>query len=269
MGVIAAEANAVEEIRLKKIADRLLSAEQTRKAIDPPAAEMQLSAADAYRIQMINVEHAIAAGRRVVGRKVGLTSLAMQKMIGVNEPDFGHLFDDMILASDEKCEVNSLLIPRVEPEIAFVLSRELRGPGITRDDAIAATAYVTPAIEIIDTRIRDWKIALADTIADNASSARVVLGKLKTLATAHDLASIAMTLEKNGSKVEQGVGAAVMGHPAEPVAWLANKLAEFGQTVAAGSIVMPGALCRAIDVAAGDSITARFGPLGAVSVRFV
>jgi 2-keto-4-pentenoate hydratase len=114
----------VEEIRLKKIADRLLRAEQTRIAIDPPAAEMQLSAADASRIQMINVERAIAAGRRIVGRKVGLTSLAMQKMMGVNEPDFGHLFDDMIQANDDKCEVNSLLIPRVEPEIAFVLSRE-------------------------------------------------------------------------------------------------------------------------------------------------
>jgi 2-keto-4-pentenoate hydratase len=114
----------VEEIRLKKIADRLLRAEQTRIAIDPPAAETQLLAADAYRIQMINVERAVAAGRRIVGRKVGLTSLAMQKMMGVNEPDFGHLFDDMILASDDKCEVNSLLIPHVEPEIAFVLSRE-------------------------------------------------------------------------------------------------------------------------------------------------
>ncbi|HKN14653.1 MAG TPA: 2-keto-4-pentenoate hydratase [Candidatus Binatus sp.] len=259
----------MDDGRLKEIADRLMSAAQTRRGIAPPAAEANLSAVDAYRIQMINVERSVAAGRRVVGRKVGLTSLAMQKMLGVTEPDFGHLFDDMILASDDKCERSSLLLPRVEPEIAFVLSRELRGPGIRRDDVIAATGYVTPAIEIIDTRIRDWNITLADTIADNASSARVVLGKEKTSPTAYYLASVTMTLEKNGTQVEQGVGAAVLGHPAEPVAWLANKLAEFGQTVAAGSIVMPGALCRAIDVAAGDLITARFGPLGAVSVRFV
>jgi len=193
----------------------------------------------------------------------------MQKMFGVSEPDFGHLFDDMIMTTDTECIVSSLLLPRVEPEIAFVLSRELRGPGIKRDDVIAATEYVTPALEIIDTRIRDWKITLADTIADNASSALVVLGKQKSSPTAHDLAIIAMTLEKNGAAVDQGVGTAVMGHPAQPVAWLANKLAEFGQTLAAGSIVMPGALCRAVEVAARDSVSAHFGPLGSVGVRFV
>ncbi len=259
----------MDEERLRKIADRLMIAARTRTAIDPPAAEANLSLADAYRIQMINVDRSVAEGRWIVGRKVGLTSLAMQKMFGVNEPDFGHLFDDMILASDTECIVSSLLLPRVEPEIAFVLSRELRGPGVKRDDVIAATEYVTPALEIIDTRIRDWKITLADTIADNASSARVVLGQQKSSPTAHDLASIAMTLEKNGAGVDQGVGAAVMGHPAEPVAWLANKLAEFGQVLAAGSIVMPGALCRALEVAAGDYVTAHFGPLGAVGVRFV
>ncbi|MGH7923289.1 MAG: 2-keto-4-pentenoate hydratase [Candidatus Binatus sp.] len=258
----------MDERRPKEIADRLMNAAQTSKAIDPPAAANKLSIADAYRIQMINVERRIAAGRRVVGRKVGLTSIAMQKMFGVSEPDFGHLFDDMILADDSECAVGALMLPRVEPEIAFVLSRELRGPGIQRDDVIGATEYVTPALEIIDTRIRDWKITLADTIADNASSARVVLGKERISPTAHDLASVAMTLEKNGATVEQGVGAAVMGHPAEPVAWLANKLAEFGQSLAAGSIVMPGALCRAVEVCAGDSVTARFGPLGVVGVRF-
>jgi 2-keto-4-pentenoate hydratase len=266
---LRAAADEMEDERLKRIADRLMRAAQTRIGIAPPAAEEKLSVADAYRIQMINVERSLAVGHQIVGRKVGLTSLAMQKMMGVSEPDFGHLFDDMMLASGDRCEIKSLLLPRVEPEIAFVLSRELRGPGITRDEVIAATDYVTPAIEIIDTRIRDWKITLADTIADNASSARVVLGREKTSPAAHDLARIAMTLEKNGATVEQGVGAAVLGHPAEPVAWLANKLAEFGQIVAAGSIVMPGALCRAVEVAAGDSITARFGALGAVSVRFI
>jgi 2-keto-4-pentenoate hydratase len=259
----------MDDSRLKYVADSLAGAERDRKAIDPPAAQSNLSAADAYRIQMINVERAIAAGRRIVGRKIGLTSLAMQKMMGVNEPDFGHLFADMMLTSGCECPVSSLMIPRVEPEIAFVLSRELRGPGLTRAAVMAATKYVTPALEIIDTRIRDWKITLADTIADNASSARVVLGDVQTAPTTHDLAAISMALEKNGVKVEEGVGSAVLGHPAEPLAWLANKLAEFGQTLAAGSVVIPGALCRAVDVTAGDSITAHFGPLGAVSVRFV
>ncbi len=257
------------DAHLKEVADRLAGAERDRRAIDPPAAKAKLSSADAYRIQMINVERAVAAGRKIAGRKVGLTSLAMQKMLGVDEPDFGHLFEDMVLKSGGECRVDALLLPRVEPEIAFVLARELRGPGLTRADVIAATEYVTPALEIIDTRIRDWKITLADTIADNASSARVVLGAEKSSPTAHDLATVGMTLEKNGIAVEKGVGAAVLGHPAEPVAWLANKLAEFGQTLAAGSIVIPGALCRAVDVAAGDSILARFDHLGAVSTRFV
>ena len=257
------------DARLKEVADRLAGAERDRRAIDPPAAQAKLSSADAYRIQMINVERAVAAGRKIVGRKVGLTSLAMQKMLGVDEPDFGHLFDDMVLKSGGECRVSALMLPRVEPEIAFVLSRELRGPGITRADVIAATEFVTPALEIIDTRIRDWKITLADTIADNASSARVVLGAEKSSPAAYDLAAVHMTLEKNGSAVEKGVGAAVLGHPAEPVAWLANKLAEFGQTLAGGSIIIPGALCRAIDVAAGDLFVARFDHLGAVSMRFV
>ncbi len=252
-----------------EIAERLNRAERERVAIDPPAGSAALSSADAYRIQMINVERRLAAGRRIVGRKIGLTSLAMQKMMGVSEPDFGHLFDDVILASGAECRVGELMLPRVEPEIAFVLSRELRGRGVTREAVMEAVEYVAPALEIIDTRIRDWKITLADTIADNASSARVVLGTDKVAPRRFDLASIAMQLEKNGSVVEEGVGAAVLGHPAEPVAWLANKLAEFGQSIAAGSIVIPGALCGAVNVAAGDSITARFGPLGSVSVRFI
>jgi len=254
---------------MKEIAARLERAERDRVAVDPQAASSAMTAADAYRIQMLNVDRRVASGRKIVGRKVGLTSIAMQKMFGVNEPDFGHLFDNMMLASGGECRIDSLMLPRVEPEIAFVLARELRGPGVTREDVIAAAEYVTSALEIIDTRIRDWKITLADTIADNASSARVVLGAEKSSPTAYDLAKVGMTLDKNGTVVEQGVGAAVLGHPAEPVAWLANKLAEFGQTLAAGSIIMPGALCRAVDVAAGDSIVARFDNLGAVSVRFV
>jgi len=261
--------NAVEDSRLKEIADRLERAEREHIATDAPTAGTKLSPADAYRIQMINVEKAVAHGRRIVGRKVGLTSIAMQKMFGVNEPDFGHLFEDMMLRDGAECSVARLMLPRVEPEIAFVLSRELRGPGITREDVISATEYVTPALEIIDTRLHDWKITLADTIADNASSARVVLSSQRTSPRAHDLAVIAMTLAKNGAKVEEGVGAAVLGHPAEPVAWLANKLSEFGQTLDAGSVIIPGALCRAVEVAAGDSIIARFGALGSVSITFV
>jgi 2-keto-4-pentenoate hydratase len=254
---------------MKEIAARLERAERDRIAIDPPATGSGMTTADAYSVQMINVDRRVASGRKIVGRKVGLTSVAMQRMFGVSEPDFGHLFDDMMLASGGECRIDVLLLPRVEPEIAFVLARELRGPGVTRQDVLAAADYVTPALEIIDTRIRDWKITLADTIADNASSARVVLGERKTRPCILDLAAVAMTVQKNGAVVEQGVGAAVLGHPAEPLAWLANKLAEFGQTLAEGSVIIPGALCRAVDVRAGDSIVANFEGLGSVSVRFV
>ena len=140
---------------MKEVAARLERAERDRVAIEPPAASSAMTAADAYRIQMINVERRVASGRKIVGRKVGLTSVAMQKMLGVNEPDFGQLFDDMMLASGGECRVDSLMLPRVEPEIAFVLARELRGPGVTRQDVLAAADYVIPALEIIDTRIRD------------------------------------------------------------------------------------------------------------------
>ncbi len=254
---------------MKEIAARLERAERDRIAIDPPAAGIALTAEDAYRIQMINVDRRVASGRRIVGRKIGLTSIAMQKMVGVDEPDFGHLFDDMIIASGEECPLDSLMQPRIEPEIAFVLARELRGPRVTRQDVLAATDYVTPALEIIDSRIRDWKITLADTIADNASSARVVLGQRKTNPAEIDLAAVAMTLDKNGTVVERGLGSAVLGHPAQPLAWLANRLSEFGQTLAAGSIVIPGALCRAVPVGAGDTVVASFEGLGSVSVKFL
>src|SRR6202040_439340 len=178
------------------IAAQLDRAERDRVAIDPPAASSEMTLADAYRIQMINVDRRVASGRRIVGRKIGLTSVAMQKMLGVSEPDFGHLFDEMLLANDAECRAETLMLPRVEPEIAFVLARELRGPGVTRQDVLLAADYVTPALEIIDTRIRDWKITLADTIADNASSARVVLGDRRTKPSTLDLAAVAMTLEK-------------------------------------------------------------------------
>lgn len=266
-----AAASTNREAQLGELAQMLARAERTRNPIGQfaSAAGFELSVADAYRVQLINVERRLRAGRRIIGQKVGLTSQAMQRMMGVDQPDFGHLLDDMVLRDGEDCRAGELIAPRVEPEIAFVLSKELRGPGITRADVIAATAYVTPAIEIIDSRIAGWKIGLADTIADNASSARIVLGETRTAADASDLSLVEMMLEKNGQVVERGKGAATLGHPAEAVAWLANKLAEFGKALEAGGLVMPGALCRAVDVGSGDVVTATFDRLGAVTVRFV
>ena len=258
------------ETNRRAIADSLARAESDRSPIDPPSrsAASQLTVEDAYRIQLINIDRRLKAGRKIAGCKVGLTSLAMQKMLGVGEPDFGHILDDMILRSGAGCRVGELIAPRVEPEIAFVLARELRGPGIGREDVLSATEYVTPAIEIIDTRVKDWKITLVDTIADNASSARIVLGDTKTPPRACDLRLVGMILEKNGQLAETGAGAAALGHPADAVAWLANKLAEFGNSIAAGSVVMPGALCRALDVKAGDTVVATYDRLGGVQVSF-
>jgi 2-keto-4-pentenoate hydratase len=267
--VAAASTN--RDAQLGELAQMLELSERIRTPMAQVAAAVgfELSVAEAYRVQLINIERRERAGRRIVGQKVGLTSQAMQRMMGVDQPDFGHILDDMVLRDGEHCRADALIAPRVEPEIAFVLARRLRGPGITRTDVIAAAAYVTPAIEIIDSRIAGWKIGLADTIADNASSARIVLGESKTAANSCDLSLVQMVMEKNGAVVESGNGAATLGHPAEAVAWLANRLSEFGKVLDPGAIVMPGALCRAIDVGAGDVISATFDRLGAVTVRFV
>lgn len=266
-----AAASINRDAQIDELARMLARAESSRSPIGQLAAVtgFDLSVADAYRIQLINIERRLRAGRRIVGQKVGLTSHAMQRMMGVDQPDFGHILDDMVLRGGEDCPAGELIAPRVEPEIAFVLAKELRGPGVTRADVIAATEYVTPAIEIIDSRIAGWKIGLADTIADNASSARIVLGDTKTAANSCDLSLVQMVLEKNGSVVESGTGAATLGHPAEAVAWLANRLSDFGTGLEAGGLVMPGALCRAIDVCGGDIIAATFDRLGTVTVRFV
>lgn len=263
--------SSVHDARLLELARMLAHAEDSRSPVGQlnSLGGFELSVADAYRIQLINIERRVGAGRRIVGQKVGLTSQAMQRMMGVDQPDFGHILDDMVLHNGADCRAADLIAPRVEPEIAFVLAKKLRGPGVTRADVIAATSYVTPAIEIIDSRIAGWKISLADTIADNASSARIILGETRIAADSCDLGKVQMELEKNGVAVENGIGAATLGHPAEAVAWLANRLSDFGKELEAGGLVMPGALCRAIDVVSGDVVTARFNHLGAVTVRFV
>jgi len=250
-------------------ADALWDAASSRIAIKPLTLDNpELSIADAYAIQLANVDRAVAGGRRIVGHKVGLTSKAMQEMLGVDEPDFGVLLDDMVLPDDSTVAPGRLLQPRVEAEIAFRLGRDLHGPGVSTEDALAAIEVAIPSLEIIDSRIADWQIRLADTIADNGSSAMVVLGADETPVQDLDLRLIGAIVEHNGALVEHGVGAAVLGHPARCVAWLANKLAEFDQGLFAGQIVMPGAVHRAVTVAPGDVVRAVFDRLGPVTVHF-
>lgn len=254
---------------IDSIAEELLEAERSKKPMAPLTDRYsELNITDAYQIQIAITEKKIQKGRSIIGKKVGLTSLAMQKMLGVDEPDYGHLLDDMKCVDGEEIEIDEFLSPKVEAEIGFVLKEELKGPNITFLDVLMATDYVVPTIEIIDSRISDWKIKLVDTVADNGSSAKVVVGENRSEIDGFDLRSLGMVLYQNGEMVATGSGAAALGHPAHAIAWLVNKLSEFNITLKAGELILPGALSAAIAVKAGDTISANFGPLGTVSVSF-
>jgi 2-keto-4-pentenoate hydratase len=254
-----------------EIAEQLYLAEKSVTPVDPlTAANPGLTVEQAYAIQLAGV--GIRRERdsaKVVGKKIGLTSIAMQRLIGVDSPDYGHLFDRMLVAEGGPISCSELLLPRVEGEVAFVLDRRLQGPGVTIADVLRATAGVMASIEIVDSRVRDWKIKLPDTIADNASSARFVVGSRLICPGEVDLRLQGMVLEKNGEVVNTGAGAAVMGHPASSVAWLANKLGEFGIALEEGEIILSGAVTAAVDARAGDSFMVSFQGLGTVGVRFV
>lgn len=223
---------------------------------------------DAYAIQLAQVSDWVAQGRRIGGTKVGLTSLAIQKQLGVNQPDFGHLMDDTFYLSEEEIPISSFLQPRIEPEIAFVLKKDLAGPGVTPAQAIQAIDYAFASMEIVDSRVADWKIKITDTIADNASCGGIVLGSQPVRVDAQDLRLTGAVLYRNGQIMHSGAGAAVMGSPVTALVWLANTLGRLGTTLKAGSVVLPGAITPMIPVAPGDVITATFAGMGSVTARF-
>jgi 2-keto-4-pentenoate hydratase len=255
----------------RAIAEEFYRAETNVSPIEPlTGRDPALTVETAYSIQLAGIEmRLVEDGRKVVGKKIGLTSLAMQRLVGVDEPDYGHLLDHMLVREGEPIKRSELLLPKVEGEVAFILDSALKGPGITIADVLRATKGVMASIEIVDSRVRDWKIKLADTIADNASSARFVLGSRLVPIEDLDLRLVGMVLEKNGEVVGTGAGAAVLGHPAASVAWLANKLSAFGIALEAGEIILSGALTAAVDAQAGDSFLISFQRLGTVGVRFV
>jgi 2-keto-4-pentenoate hydratase len=245
------------------------AAERTRAAIPPlTQTHPQLSAADAYAVQDAWLQKKLAGGGRLAGRKIGLTNRAMQQQLGVGEPDFGFLMESMLVTSGATLRRGELLQPRVEPEIAFRLRTDLRGPGITAQEVLAATRGVSAALEIVDSRIANWRIKLADTIADNGSSARAVISDRVVSVSNLDLAAETVTLFRNGEVVGGGSGADVLGHPAEAVAWLANRLAEFGAFLSAGQVVLPGAMCASVFAERGETFRADFPSLGGVEVSF-
>lgn len=256
-------------MNFKKVAQELLQAEMEAYQISKITDQNpDMIVEDAYAIQLENVSKKVAAGEKIIGLKVGLTSKAMQNLLGVNEPDYGHLTDKMLITEGDYCSIKELIQPKVEGELAFCLNKTLRGPGVTIADVYNATGWVVPAIEIVDSRIKDWKINLNDTIADNGSSARLVLGSHMTKIEDIDMRLIGMMLEKNGELLSTGTGAEVWGNPAAAVAWLANKLSEFDIELKEGNIILSGAVTAAVPAEAEDVFTVSFAGLGSVSVKF-
>jgi 2-keto-4-pentenoate hydratase len=251
------------------LADELAQAERSRVPMDPlTAAQLDIDVVDAYEIQLINIRQRVADGAKVVGHKVGLSSEAMQKMMNVDEPDYGHLLDSMEVFENTPVKVANYLYPRVEVEVGFILADDLPGAGCTEDDVLAATAAFAPSIELIDTRIKNWQIKLCDTIADNASSAGWVLGTGRVSPKDIDITAIDAVLRCNGEVIAEGRSDAVLGNPVTAVAWLARKVDSFGVRLKAGDVVLPGACMRAIDARPGDSFVADFTGLGSVHLSF-
>jgi len=251
-----------------EMADALWRAERERAPIAPLTdADPSLGIADGYAIQAHNVARRVAAGATVCGRKLGLTSRRTQQMLGVDEPTFGVLTDGMLVDDGAELSLAELVAPRVEAELAFVLAGDLAGPGVTTDDALGAIGGVLPALEVVDSRVAQWRSRIADTVADNAGAAKVVLGR-STPVEGLDLRLLGVLLSRNGNAIDSGAGAAALGHPAAALAWLANTLAGFGEGLRGGDVVMAGALTRMVPARPGDRFRAEFAHLGAVSVRF-
>jgi 2-keto-4-pentenoate hydratase len=253
----------------KEIADALQEASANCIAISQLTETYpEISIKDAYEIQLEQVKRYIKNGKVIVGKKIGLTSLAMQSLLGVNEPDYGHLMDDMLVYDDTIIDHALLVQPKVEPEIAFIAQEDIKGPGVTPTDVLRKTFGLVPALEIIDSRIKDWKLRIQDTIADNASSSLFALGGQMIRPLEVDLRLIGMVFQKNGMVVSTAAGAAVLGNPCQAVAWLANKLSAFGDFLRKGDIILSGALVKAEAAKKGDHFSVSFDRLGSACCKF-
>lgn len=255
---------------LQRYGDELYQALIHREAVTPlTEREPGITIDDAYQIQLRMIQHRLDAGERVVGKKIGVTSKVVMDMLGVNQPDFGHLLSGMAYDEGQPISVGSLIAPRAEAEVAFILARDLEGPGVTAADVLRATDCVMPCFEIVDSRIRDWKIRIQDTVADNASCGVFTLGGVRRSPRDLDLALAGMVLEKNGEVISTSTGASVQGSPVNAVAWLANTLGRLGIALKAGDVILSGSQSPLVPVAAGDSLHCSVGGLGSASVRFV
>ena len=257
---------------IEALGDELFHALRERRSVPPLTQRYpDLTLEMAYHISLRFLQRREGLGEQVVGKKIGVTSRAVQDMLDVHQPDFGFLTDRMRVGndSDVSFETHQLVQPRAEGEIAFMLGQDLHGPGITADDVMAATQWVAPCFEIVDSRIVDWKIRIQDTVADNASCGVFVLGDRLVDPRDVDLGTCGMVLEKNGDIVATGAGAAALGHPANAVAWLANTLGAHGIALEAGEVVLSGSLAAMVPVQAGDNLRLSIGGMGTCSLRLV
>ena len=254
---------------IETLGDELYDALRAGKVLEPLSSRHpEITIEDAYAVQRRMIARRLQAGESVVGKKIGVTSKAVMDMLGVYQPDFGWLLSGMVFDDGSTIERSSLIQPKAEGEIAFVLKHGLRGPGVSAAQVLAATEYVMPCFEIVDSRIRDWKIRIQDTVADNASCGVFVLGDRAVSPREVDLYSCGMVLEKNGEVFATGAGAAALGSPLNAVAWLANTLGRLGIGLEAGEVILSGALAAMAPIAAGDHFRVSIGGIGSCAVRF-
>lgn len=256
--------------QIQQCGDELYNALTNRTTLRPFTERFpDISINDAYHISLRMVERRVEAGEKIIGKKIGVTSKAVQNMLNVHQPDFGYLTDNMVFNQGEEMPISEQLIqPRAEGEIAFILKKDLMGPGVTNADVLAATECVMPCFEIVDSRIENWNIKIQDTVADNASCGLFVLGDNAVSPSQVDLATCGMVVEKNGSIISTGAGAAALGSPVNCVTWLANTLGQFGIPLKAGEVILSGSLVPLEPVQAGDFMTVSIGGIGSASVRF-
>ena len=259
----------MDKTLITQLGDELHSALVARTVVDPLTTRYpDITVEEAYHMQQRMIERRMQAGERIVGKKIGVTSRAVMNMLGVYRPDFGYLLDGMIYNEGQSIEISTLIQPKAEGEIAFILKKDLMGPGVTNAEVLAATECVMPCFEIVDSRIRDWKIKIQDTVADNASCGVFVLGDQAVDPRKIDLSLCGMVLERNGEIIATGAGAAALGSPVNAVTWLANTMGQLGIPLKAGEVILSGALAAMFPAKAGDNFRVSIGGLGSCSVRF-
>jgi len=260
----------MDKQKIQHYGDELYQSLLSRQPVAPLTdREADITIDDAYQIQLRMIQRRLDAGEHVVGKKIGVTSKVVMDMLKVNQPDFGHLLSGMVYNEGQPISAGTMIAPKAEAEVAFILARDLEGPGVTAADVLRATDCVMPCFEIVDSRIKDWKIKIQDTVADNASCGVLVLGGVRKSPRDLDLALAGMVLSKNGDIISTSTGAAVQGSPVNAIAWLANTLGRLGIGLKAGEIILSGSQSPLVPVVAGDSLICNVGGLGGTSVRFI